>query len=113
MDFRTELTSLLNKFSIENNSNTADYILSEYLINCLQAYDKAVLQIDKHTTAVLQRDKHTTVPFGTTPKENPYGVDFKPPTEIKLEVNKPIPAKVGNTTTTGWSNPFCGTSWGA
>jgi hypothetical protein len=25
---------------------------------------------------------------------------------------QPIPANVGNNVTTGWSNPFGGTSWG-
>lgn len=102
MDFRTELTSLLNRFSIENKSNTADYILSEYIIDCLQAYDKAV----------LQRDKHAKTPSDISLEENLYGVHLKPPTEVGLEPNKPIPAKVGNTTTSGWANPFAGTSWG-
>lgn len=105
MDFRTELTTLLNRFSIENKSNTADYILSEYIIDCLQAYDKAVLQRDKHS-----------IPTENTLQENPYGVQLKsvvPPTEgLKTEPNGPIPAKVGNTTTSGWTNPFAGTSWG-
>jgi len=41
-------------------------------------------------------------------KENPFGVELQQP-----NLNpKPIAANVGNTTTTGWSNPFGGTSWG-
>ena len=41
MDFRKELEHLINKSSKENGSNTPDYILAEYLNDCLIAYDKA------------------------------------------------------------------------
>lgn len=34
---------LLNQASAENASNTPDYVLAEYLISCLAAFDKAVL----------------------------------------------------------------------
>lgn len=40
-DFRTELCSLLNKFSRENQSNTPDYILRDYLMSCLKAFEQA------------------------------------------------------------------------
>jgi len=40
--FRKELEDLINKHSIENETNTPDYILSEYLMNCLQAFNNAV-----------------------------------------------------------------------
>lgn len=39
--FRSELTSLLNKYSMENTSDTPDYILADFLINCLEAFDGA------------------------------------------------------------------------
>lgn len=39
--FRNELEQLLNKHSLENNSNTPDFILAEYLVNCLGAFDLA------------------------------------------------------------------------
>jgi hypothetical protein len=38
--FRRELISLINKHSRENGSNTPDYILAEYLIECLHTFDK-------------------------------------------------------------------------
>lgn len=38
-DFKEELASLINKHSLENGSNTPDYILAEYLVNCLQNYE--------------------------------------------------------------------------
>lgn len=40
-DFRKELESLINRHSQENSSNTSDFILAEYLIDCLDAFNKA------------------------------------------------------------------------
>lgn len=39
--FKKELTDLINRFSCENESNTPDYILAEYLMECLSAYETA------------------------------------------------------------------------
>lgn len=39
--FREELAALINRNSLENRSNTPDFILAEYLLGCLDAYDKA------------------------------------------------------------------------
>lgn len=41
-DLRSELQSLLNKHSRENGSNTPDFILAQFLMSCLDAYDAAV-----------------------------------------------------------------------
>jgi hypothetical protein len=41
--FRRELAAVINKHSKENGSNTPDYILADYLINCLKAFDTAVM----------------------------------------------------------------------
>lgn len=40
-EFRKELEELINKHSLENNSDTPDFILAEFLKDCLIAYDKA------------------------------------------------------------------------
>lgn len=40
--FRTELARILNKYSLENGSDTPDFILARYLQNCLNAFDIAV-----------------------------------------------------------------------
>jgi len=40
--FDSQLRSLLNQFSQENNSDTPDYILANYLQDCLNAYNRAV-----------------------------------------------------------------------
>lgn len=40
--FRKELIELINKHSKENDSNTPDFILADYLIGCLNAFDKTI-----------------------------------------------------------------------
>ena len=40
--FEDELKSLLNKYSMENASNTPDFILAEYLMRCLDNYNRTV-----------------------------------------------------------------------
>jgi hypothetical protein len=42
MNFRKELESLINCHSRENGCNTPDFMLAEYLTDCLAAFDKAV-----------------------------------------------------------------------
>ena len=40
--FLKELEILINKHSKENGSNTPDFILAEYLDDCLKNFDKAL-----------------------------------------------------------------------
>jgi hypothetical protein len=47
LEFRHELEALINKHSIENASNTPDFILCQYLIDCLKAFDRAVIARQK------------------------------------------------------------------
>ena len=42
--FESKLRELINIYSMENASNTSDFILAGYLINCLQAFNEAVQQ---------------------------------------------------------------------
>jgi len=39
--FNEELRSLINRRSRENISNTPDFILAEYLLTCLEAFESA------------------------------------------------------------------------
>lgn len=39
---REKIEQAINSVSAENGSNTPDFILSAYLIDCLTAFDKAV-----------------------------------------------------------------------
>ena len=40
--FRNDLAELLNMYSQENGSNTPDYQLADYLIDCLRALNRAI-----------------------------------------------------------------------
>jgi hypothetical protein len=42
MTFREDITSLINRYSMENGSDTPDFLLAEYLTACLAVFDKAV-----------------------------------------------------------------------
>jgi hypothetical protein len=42
--FENELEAVINKHSKENESNTPDFILAQYLVACLAAYNIAVQQ---------------------------------------------------------------------
>lgn len=42
MEFRRELEKLINRESMENGSNTPDFILATYLKRCLDTFDFAV-----------------------------------------------------------------------
>jgi hypothetical protein len=41
-NFETELTALLNKFTMENDSNTPDFILAKFITGCLDTFNEAV-----------------------------------------------------------------------
>ena len=45
-DFRVELKNLINFYSKENESNTPDCILAEYIEDCLKAFNNAVINRD-------------------------------------------------------------------
>lgn len=47
-NFVKELTTLINKFSKENGSNTPDYILAEYLDNCLINFNNTISKKEIH-----------------------------------------------------------------
>ena len=40
--FQADLARVINKHSRENRSNTPDFILAGYLVNCLEAYEAAM-----------------------------------------------------------------------
>ena len=44
MNFEQELKSLINKHSLENASNTPDFILAQYTLKCLDAFVVATQQ---------------------------------------------------------------------
>jgi len=40
-EFRLALEALINSHSMENGSDTPDWILADYLVSCLAAFDEA------------------------------------------------------------------------
>jgi hypothetical protein len=46
-EFKKELERLINRYCMENGSDTPDFILSEYLTDCLESYDDAVKAREK------------------------------------------------------------------
>ena len=42
-DFERELASLINCHSKENGSNTPDFILAAYLVDCLRTFNRTML----------------------------------------------------------------------
>jgi hypothetical protein len=41
-DLRQELEHAINRHSAENGSNTPDWILADYLLECLKTFDRCV-----------------------------------------------------------------------
>lgn len=41
-DFQEELRALINKHSLEQDSNTPDFVLASYLVDCLRVWNVAV-----------------------------------------------------------------------
>ena len=41
--FRQEIETAINRHSLENGSDTPDFVLAEYLIDCLAAFDRATV----------------------------------------------------------------------
>lgn len=68
--FRKELEGLINKNSIENGSQTPDYILAEYLIDCLTAFDRATNLRDVHYNIKHYKDGELVSPKPPPPIEN-------------------------------------------
>lgn len=51
-NLRDDIQRLLNSYNAETGSNTPDFILAEYLVDCLAAFDKAAVAREKWHNAV-------------------------------------------------------------
>lgn len=79
--FETELQHLLNCHSKENGSNTPDFMLAEYLIGCLENFNKTVAA--REVWYGREMNTKVAVPAGLT-FEIPYPPEVhttQPPTE--------------------------------
>jgi hypothetical protein len=61
-EFPKLLENAINSCSIENASNTADYILTEFLLSCLNAYEVAVIRRDRHNNSKEQQPQKEQQP---------------------------------------------------
>jgi hypothetical protein len=52
--FRRELTSVLNRYSKENGSNTPDFLLADYLIECIKTFDKVTRHREQWYSSVFK-----------------------------------------------------------
>jgi hypothetical protein len=57
MTLRQKLEDAINSVSAENGSNTPDYILADYLMSCLAAYDCATVRRDEWYGVTLRPGK--------------------------------------------------------
>lgn len=53
--FLSELTALINKHSLEGGSNTADYILADYLSRCLENFDLTIQARSNQTSIPITK----------------------------------------------------------
>lgn len=55
-DLTRELTNTLNAYSAENDSETPDFILAQYLIGCLKVFNDATVAREKWYRRPVKRD---------------------------------------------------------
>ena len=53
-EFRKKIEDAINEHSMENGSNTPDFILAEYLHACLLSFDTAITARDKWYGVALE-----------------------------------------------------------
>jgi len=52
---RREIAEVLNRNGVDNDMETPDYILAEYLVDCLSAYGRLRTAYESHIGAELSR----------------------------------------------------------
>ena len=75
--FEKELETLINRHCKENESNTPDFILAQYVAGCLAAFNTAVQQRETW----YGRDPRPTSPF----------ISGERPADVPAELNRPRP----------------------
>ncbi|HXI77941.1 MAG TPA: hypothetical protein VNH21_12435 [Steroidobacteraceae bacterium] len=77
--FRREVETVINRYSRENSSDTPDFILAEYLTDCLAAFDKGVRERERwYGRYVMGRPG--------APGQRPF-----PRNKVGLRMDQPIP----------------------
>lgn len=60
-EFRTELESLINRHSMENGSNTPDFLLAEFLVCQLRVWDQYVNRREEWFGRAIRDEGHGTI----------------------------------------------------
>jgi len=86
--FEKDLTDLINRHSIENGSNTPDFIISKFLVGCLVSFNSSCKKRDEmssnnkpKTDVILPKTPTETKPTGSSE----VNVTPSIPTVSKLE----------------------------
>lgn len=61
--FEKALQGLINKHSMETESDTPDFILAQYMFSCLLAYQRAVMARDKYFSVDMWADDKIAKPI--------------------------------------------------
>ena len=71
MPLREDIEHAINCNSAENGSNTPDFILAEFLTDCLAAYNKALVEREKrkHVRWIIWNPEMPESFAATTPKD--------------------------------------------
>jgi hypothetical protein len=103
--FRQELEEVINKHSMENGSDTPDFILAEYLTMCLRAFDVATKKrnnwynkpmSDKEKREIIKNNITDTTKFGHTNfmnvvnerfSEKPHAITFEEAEKMANDIN--------------------------
>jgi len=85
--FQAELETLINRHSIENGSDTPDFLLAEYLCDCLASYEVAVTKREVwygRKTAPAPKGKPTIAELeAILASPDPVGIEIQPSGEIR------------------------------
>jgi hypothetical protein len=66
MKFEKELEKLINRYSLENGSDTPDFILASYLKGCLDLWNSAVTTREQWYGRRKKRAEQRNVETGTS-----------------------------------------------
>lgn len=75
--FKLELAALLNRHSCENGSNTPDFILAEYLFDCLMSFEASIRQREQWYGREIGNAVAALTEAGEQPKRNTLDVARK------------------------------------
>lgn len=58
--FKRDLTELVNRYSLENGSDTPDFVLADYLVACLDAWNLSTVQRDRWYASTREQREAVT-----------------------------------------------------